>query len=366
MCQHALGVLVGLSGQADLKAWVHRDLDSLSPRPPKPVPQGSHTSLTQKAAETAGEYCNCAAQEGFVPAMIMLALLFLTGHGCTRSLRHALFWLWEAAISGHRDAQAWLGRWFLGWGHTEPGASPMPVKSPRAQVVGIGVELVTQAALSGHPYALYDLSLLYRHGIALPQDIRTSDTLFKIAIALQPALASLVGPSSSADEVAGGASREKSSRVSGPATSTSGRHMGKPLGSRARHTLDPQGSPTLPDAYWWWHNPWLLACSVPGPGTLADGTERPLLPQSFTFATIFPPHVARRLLSTDMHAYLGPNPQTPEWEQETEVIVPPCLGCWRRPAGACLLPTQSVVFCYQCAQQAKICPLTGKKVKAAR
>lgn len=98
-----------------------------------------------------------AAEQGYVPAQMHLAGMYVEGRGVPRDNAKAIEWATKAAQRGDMGAQAWLGaKYYLG--------EIVPKDGPRA------VEWLDKAARQGHLLAMTILAGIYQNGTLVPAD----------------------------------------------------------------------------------------------------------------------------------------------------------------------------------------------------
>lgn len=114
------------------------------------------------------KYLTSAAQNQYVPAMVLLAMLYRSGEAGTDTggkvtsrraphLATAFAWLLRASERGHPEAQYELGQMYAqGLG--------------TAQDFGHALQWYQQAALQGHAKAQFNLGFLHAHGQGVEQD----------------------------------------------------------------------------------------------------------------------------------------------------------------------------------------------------
>lgn len=115
--------------------------------------------------EEAARRLTVAANHGFPDAQLVLAQLYLDGHGVERDPRAALYWFEQAAKRGRTEAVNMVGRCHeLGWGTPADPAT--------------AAQWYRRAARMGHVWAQYNLAGLLLDGQGVRQDARAALALY--------------------------------------------------------------------------------------------------------------------------------------------------------------------------------------------
>lgn len=118
--------------------------------------------------EEAARRLAASARQGFPDAQLVLAQLYLDGHGVPRDPRTALHWFEQAAAGGRAEAINMVGRCHeLGWGTPADPAT--------------AARWYRRAARRGHDWARFNLAGLLLDGEGVGQDAREALSLYVMA-----------------------------------------------------------------------------------------------------------------------------------------------------------------------------------------